>query len=323
MHNYLLYQNWLDGIGKCIIFWTELGSTIFQETANINVAIGIVKQYNAINDFTMQVKQGRDTKTGLTTRCLITRLIQYSFCSYLLYHRWLEGIGKCTLYRIELSLVIADVTADNNIKEGIVEQYSAINHPINITKRSFLWKIITKRWFKRSVAYYPNADATFNFMALVIELSGDVHPMPGPTGNDLQKIPVRITNRQICSARNLARCRIDSHLIHIKPIRTSNQLIHTQPLDFCLWNVRSIKNKSLMLKDYVVDHNLEFLALTETWLRPGDIDNYHIEELCPTGYVFYHSSRTASRGGGVGLLIKRCFHVKKQSVRKFDSFEYM
>ncbi len=94
-------------------------------------------------------------------------------------------------------------------------------------------------------------------------------------------------------------------------------------LDFCLWNARSIKNKSLALKDYIVDHDLDFLALTETWLRSGDIDNYHIEEFCPTGYVFHHIPRSISRGGGVGLLIKKLFHVKKQSVTKFDSFEYM
>ena len=78
-----------------------------------------------------------------------------------------------------------------------------------------------------------------------------------------------------------------------------------------------------MLKDYIVDHDLDFLALTETWLRPGDTNNYHIEEFCPTGYVFHHIPRSISQGRGVGLLIKKVFQVKKQSVIKFDSFEYM
>ncbi len=39
--------------------------------------------------------------------------------------------------------------------------------------------------------------------------------------------------------------------------------------------------------------------------------------------VFHHIPRSISRGGGVGLLIKKFFHGKKQTVTKFDSFEYM
>ena len=47
-------------------------------------------------------------------------------------------------------------------------------------KFSHLTKTKTKRWFKARIAYYPNSVATFNFNALTISLSGDVHPLPGP-----------------------------------------------------------------------------------------------------------------------------------------------
>lgn len=37
--------------------------------------------------------------------------------------------------------------------------------------------------------------------------------------------------------------------------------------DFALFNSRLICNKSLLLKDFTVDNNFDFLALTETWLK--------------------------------------------------------
>ena len=39
----------------------------------------------------------------------------------------------------------------------------------------------------------------------------------------------------------------------------------------CLLNARSINNKSLIIKDVVVDNNIDILALTETWLRADSI----------------------------------------------------
>ena len=60
----------------------------------------------------------------------------------------------------------------------------------------------------------------------------------------------------------------------------------------------------MAVKDLVVDQDIDILALTETWLRPGNIDDVAIRALCPTGYRFLHVPRGHSRGGGVGLLFK-------------------
>lgn len=45
-------------------------------------------------------------------------------------------------------------------------------------------------------------------------------------------------------------------------------LINRQPLDFCLLGGRSINNKSIQIKEYVGDQNIDIFALTETWLTP-------------------------------------------------------
>lgn len=42
----------------------------------------------------------------------------------------------------------------------------------------------------------------------------------------------------------------------------------------------------MTVKDFVVDQDIEVLALTEAWQRPGNIDGVEIGILCPTGYRF-------------------------------------
>ena len=43
-------------------------------------------------------------------------------------------------------------------------------------------------------------------------------------------------------------------------------------INFCLLNTRSVKTKAMKVKDFVVDHDIDILAITETLLRAGNID---------------------------------------------------
>ena len=52
-----------------------------------------------------------------------------------------------------------------------------------------------KKHLEARVLYYGNSDAAFNPMAFTIELSGDVHPQPGPTSLKSSAIPVITTRR--------------------------------------------------------------------------------------------------------------------------------
>lgn len=66
------------------------------------------------------------------------------------------------------------------------------------------------------------------------------------------------------------------------PSQASTSTSHL--INFCLLNTRSVKNKIMKVKDFVVDHDIDILAITETWLQPGNIDEVDIGTLCPTGY---------------------------------------
>ncbi|CAB3997546.1 Hypothetical predicted protein [Paramuricea clavata] len=103
---------------------------------------------------------------------------------------------------------------------------------------------------------------------------------------------------------------------------TREQKTYFMPINFCLLNTRSINRKELFINDYVSENDIDILAVTETWLREDD-NEFSTAEICPTGYHFYHITRKNARGEGVGLLLKKYIKVKKQSQRKFSSFEYM
>ena len=83
------------------------------------------------------------------------------------------------------------------------------------------------------------------------------------------------------------------------------RILNSHAINFCLLNSRSIRNKSSVLKDFVVDKDIDLLALTEAWLRPGNIDCVEIGYLCPTGYDFIHIQH-----GNREVVMSACFSKK-------------
>ena len=79
----------------------------------------------------------------------------------------------------------------------------------------------------------------------------------------------------------------------------------------------------MTVKDFVVDQDIDIFALTETWLRPGNIDDVEIRTLCPTVYGFLRVPRGHSRGGGVGLLFKDTLQINNHITDTFKTFKLM
>ena len=141
-----------------------------------------------------------------------------------------------------------------------------------------------------------------------------------------RKIPTIISSDDIRIAlTSLASLRtgvVRSNLISI-PLRAPPEFVHRRQLcNFTLVNARSIRNKTLMLNDFIVEHDVDIFAITETWLRDSDFDDFFCSDICPAGYNFFHDPRTTSHGGGVTVLIKKPFKVvKQQQLANFKSFE--
>ena len=84
-------------------------------------------------------------------------------------------------------------------------------------------------------------------------------------------------------------CRNPNNLITIQrlPLKASN----ARHMSMCLLNARSINNKALFIKDYVVDHQIDILGITETWTKSDGESNRVVNELSPLGYSFIHVPR--------------------------------
>ena len=107
-----------------------------------------------------------------------------------------------------------------------------------------------------------------------------------------KKVRKQIFAHRIWKPRNKER----HTLLAVKP------LVQSKHLNFVCLNIRSLKNKTTSLFDFIVSHNLDVLALTETWLCNGD--NIILNELLPPGYDIRHVDR-GRRGGGVALIYKK------------------
>ena len=96
--------------------------------------------------------------------------------------------------------------------------------------------------------------------------------------------------------------------------RAPQQLNHQQrqqPVILVLLNVRSIRKKTLLLRDYIAEHDIDLLAITETWLTDHSSDEFYCRDICPEGYKIEQLPRNYADGGGVALVYRRCFKVKK------------
>ncbi len=69
------------------------------------------------------------------------------------------------------------------------------------------------------------------------------------------------------------------------PPVNDSKVTHTKHnFTVCIFNPRSAKNKTPSLSDFILSHDLDIIALTETWLGCAAVDNVCIGELVSPGY---------------------------------------
>ena len=91
-----------------------------------------------------------------------------------------------------------------------------------------------------------------------------------------------------------------------------------------LVNCCSLNKDGLKLKDHIIEHDCDVIAVTETWLSREEIlTNHIIRDTCPKGYKMSHPRNTGQRGGGVGIIHKNSLDIRVVSHdSSFSSFQH-
>jgi len=142
----------------------------------------------------------------------------------------------------------------------------------------------------------------------------------GPLDNPIESIVTMTTTNII---HNTSSKTNNHNLTRIKCVGTEGPKL--KHLNFACVNVRSLKNKVLDVTDYVVENEIDLLAITETWLFSDDSKNQvTLASILIPGYKFIHMPRTTGKGGGVGLLYRTTIDVKiLNDMSHYVSFEQL
>ena len=90
-----------------------------------------------------------------------------------------------------------------------------------------------------------------------------------------------------------------------------------------VFNTQSICNKCPQLMVHTVDHDVDVILLSETWLKSKKNEVTAMTE--EQGYKLHHTprkNRAKETGGGVGVLVKKSLTTKQIKVKQFQSFEH-
>ena len=79
-------------------------------------------------------------------------------------------------------------------------------------------------------------------------------------------------------------------------------------------------NKPIALQEFITDHKIDILPLSETWLSPDSLPST-LNSLTPSDFSLIHSPRPHGTGGGLAVIYRSCLNVKKISLPVFSSFE--
>jgi exonuclease III len=155
------------------------------------------------------------------------------------------------------------------------------------------------------------------------------------THNNVKPIPVRISSRRRHTVRaynkRVYNKQIPRNLVNVnitKGSRNNSSLINNETtgygnipsareqqhltlknsLIFSNVNARSLKNKTEVFIDHIIENKIDICVVTETWLK--DDDSVALAALSSHGYSFRNIPRTGERtGGGTGIMVRENFKI--------------
>ena len=95
-------------------------------------------------------------------------------------------------------------------------------------------------------------------------------------------------------------------IININEDATQSQVNSSSNIKVTLANIQSIRNKELILYDYLQSNDSDICILTKTWLQNCDNDEIWLEitDLNKSEFKMGMSNRTNRLGGGLAIITK-------------------
>ena len=150
-----------------------------------------------------------------------------------------------------------------------------------------------------------------------------------------QRIKNLTINKKFRSKRGNGRIRYGANLsgrawdrnsgIHweiLKPIAANLQYTPSR-YSSALLNTRSLSSNLLQVQHLLESSSLDILVLTKTWTKQNQCLEVIKGTLSPMGYGLVTAHRLDRTGGGVGLIHKDVFRVKKMDAGNSQTFEYL
>jgi len=91
----------------------------------------------------------------------------------------------------------------------------------------------------------------------------------------------------------------------------------------CHINPWSVCNKAEAINDFISEHHIDILTITETWLTGTASDGPVISALLPEGYSIVHAPR-GTRGGGIAMVYRQTLHIiRAETPSSLGTFEVL
>ena len=98
----------------------------------------------------------------------------------------------------------------------------------------------------------------------------------------------------------------------------------THGIRLALINAQSVRNKTNMIVDHIIDNDIDVLWITESWLCESG-DEKMIKDLTPDGYKFINVPRSKGckekHRGGIGILYRASYKLNTKTEFNASSLE--
>jgi len=130
--------------------------------------------------------------------------------------------------------------------------------------------------------------------------------------NSVSPIPVRVTECRPKKMQERGSCPTNFAFMDRSP-RWNNKCL--------LLNARSVRNKTLTIREHIIDNDVSLSMLTETWLRSSEDEV--VKEMTPDGFTYFGQTRQTGRGGGVAIICRDTFNARETVQTQYNTFEHL